>query len=84
MNLDRQLEINEARHHAADARYLDKIDAALDAADVLIGTLCREGRPVSYLNLRSMAGALTGRTMEGTHSELVDFLIRNPRYLAFA
>jgi hypothetical protein len=84
MNFERQMEINEARHHAADARYLDKLDAAIDAAEILIGHICRDGKPVSYLNQRNAAGRMTGKTIEGTRAELIDFIVRNPRYIAFA
>lgn len=84
LNFYRRLAIDEDRHHAADARYLDKLDAALDAADVLIGKLCREGREVAYLNQRNAAGRMTGRIIEGTSAELLAFIVRNPRYIAFA
>jgi len=70
MDMDRQLEINAARHHAADMRYLDKLDLAY----TMIGELCREGKPIFYV------WPIGGRYREGTQGELADFLIRN-RYV---
>lgn len=70
MDIERQLEINAARHARADERYLDKVDRA----HALIGELCREGKTVYYINLRN------GKTREGQHAELSEFLIRN-RYV---
>lgn len=77
MNIDRQLEILEARHLAADARHYDKLDRQIDAAELLIGELIREGKKVYYINILSRNGVPTGRTKEDTRSELISYLIRN-------
>jgi len=68
------LENLEARHHAADDRYLAKLDRLEPKAEELIGTLCRDGETVCYINLQPMR---SGRTKEGSRGELVDYLIRN-------
>ena len=73
MQIERQLEINEARHYRADDRYAAKIDRA----HALIGELCREGRAVYYINLRPLA---KGKTKEGDFVTLSEYLIRN-RYV---
>lgn len=70
MNIDRQLEINEARHYKADERYLDRVDKA----HALIGELMRDGQTVYYINLRN------GKIKEGKFFDLSDYLIRN-RYV---
>jgi hypothetical protein len=76
MNIDRQLEINDIRRERANDRYLDRIDAAQG----LIGELCRDGRTVYYTNLRSRDGRLTGKTKEGSYADLLGYLVRN-RYV---
>jgi hypothetical protein len=73
MKLERQLEINEARHHRADERHLAK----MDAADALIGELMREGAVVHYINLHPLH---KGKVKEGHPWELRQYLIRN-RYV---
>lgn len=77
MDIERQMEINEGRHFKADERYFDKLDRAIDAAEVLIGELCREGVKVLYINVLSKEGKYTGKTKEGTRSDLISYLIRN-------
>jgi hypothetical protein len=56
------------RHHAADDRYL----ARMDNAERFIGELCRDGKPVFY--------AMVGQYREGTYAEITEYLIRN-RYV---
>lgn len=82
-NDERRLEILEARHFRADDRYLDKMERAdreIEKAG-MIGELCREGKPVFYINLMNRDGRLTGKTKEATGPlawyELRDYLIRN-------
>ena len=70
MNLDRQMEINEARHDAADMRYLAKVEKA----EALLGELVRDGKTVYYYY------PVGGRYREGSYGEMTDFLIRN-RYV---
>jgi hypothetical protein len=48
-----------------------------DAAAEMIGELCREGRPVHYINLRDRSGRLTGKTKEGSRHDLIGYLVRN-------
>jgi hypothetical protein len=60
-----------------DARRVDRYLKKLDAAAALVGELVRNGKTVFYINLRPFS---KGKTMEGTHHELVEFLIRN-RYV---
>lgn len=37
----------------------------------LIGELCREGKTIHYITARG------GKVREGSHAELIDFLVRN-------
>ncbi len=80
MHIERQLEINESRHFAAEARQYDKLDRQIDQAEQLIGELIRDGKTVRYINVLSKAGVLTGKTVEGTRAELISYMIRN-RYV---
>jgi len=70
MNIDRQMEINEARHDAADHRWRVKAEKA----EKFIGQLWRNGKVTCYIMPQG------GRYREGSYGELVDFLIRN-RYV---
>lgn len=70
MDIQRQLEINEARHYRADDRYMAK----MEKAETMVGELCRDGKTVYYIY---PAGR---RYREGERGELIDFLIRN-RYV---
>ena len=70
MNLDRQMEINEARHDAADMRYLAKAEKA----EAMLGELGRDGKTVYYFF------PVGGRYREGSYGEMTSFLIRN-RYV---
>lgn len=84
MDMEKQFDMLERRRFAAEARAVDRIDQALDAADYLVGELCREGKTVHYINQRNAAGKPNGRIIEGTRLDLVGFILRNPRYLAYA
>ncbi len=79
-----QMRVNELRRFRAEERAVIRIDAAIDAVDALAGQLCREGKTVFYINQRNAAGQMNGKTIEGTRSDLLDFVMRNPRYIAFA
>lgn len=63
-----------------DAKAFDRQAAREDAADRLIGELCREGKIIFYVNLRDQSGRPTGKTKEDTRLKLVTYLIRN-RYV---
>jgi hypothetical protein len=52
-------------------RYLRKLEILERKAEPLIGELCKEGKTVYYI------WPIHGKYREGSHSELVDFLIRN-------
>jgi hypothetical protein len=79
MNIERQLEINEARHFRADDRYFDKMEAVEKSN--LIGELIREGKTVYYVNILTKDGQFTGKTKESkSYGELSAYLIRN-RYV---
>jgi hypothetical protein len=70
--IEHQLQINSNRRVRAEDRYLDK----LDAAETLIGELCREGKTVYYINIIGKNG-YTGKTREGSYADLLGYLIRN-------
>lgn len=72
------------RRFSAEARACDRMDREdaararqQTAANALIGTLCREGQTVHYINLRPL---INGRTKEGSHADLRAYLVRN-RYV---
>jgi len=68
---EEHLDRRETRRLAADARWLTRMERRWDAADAMIGELCREGRTVFYVSPQG------GRYREGTRSDLIAFLIRN-------
>lgn len=78
--MQRRLDQWEARRHRADERAIAILDRQIDAAERLIGTLCREGRTVLYINVQTRKGQPTGRTREGSRGDLIAYLIRN-RYV---
>jgi hypothetical protein len=72
---EQHLETRAKRRVAAEDRYLDRLEARVEAAYHLIGTLCREGKTVYYINLRPMR---CGKIKESTSSALLcDYLLRN-------
>lgn len=75
--VEQQMDTKEKRRLSAYDRYMDRMERRWDAADALIGELCREGSKVLYINLRKVNGSFTGNTKEGTRYELRDYLIRN-------
>lgn len=68
---DQFLDARMARRLAAEHRHLVRMEIREAAAEPLIGTLCREGREVFYVY------PVGGRYREGSHGDLVAFLIRN-------
>ena len=79
---ERRLEILEARHFAADDRYLDKMERGHGKVERsgLIGEIIRNGKTVYYINLSDRNGKMTGKTKEGDKFDLAQYLIRN-RYV---
>lgn len=71
MNLEQQLNANQARRMAAEDRFLERIERREAAAERLIGSLVRDGREVLYVWPQG------GRYREGSRRELINFLIRN-------
>jgi hypothetical protein len=71
MNIDQQLNGNQNRRMANEARYLAQSERREDAAREMLGELCREGKTVYY------AFPVGGKYREGTRGELINFLIRN-------
>lgn len=77
MNLNQQLDTRELRRLRAEDRYLTRLEKLEKKAAPLIGELCREGQTVYYVNLANNRG-FTGKTKESnSHTELVNYLIRN-------
>lgn len=79
-DMQRRLDQWEARRHRADEKAITILDRKIDAAERLLGALCREGKTVLYINLQSRKGTPTGRTLEGSRTDLIAYLIRN-RYV---
>lgn len=76
--IDELLDGRQLRRMKQEDRFLAKQERVEREADALIGELCRDGRTVYYVNLKTRDGAFTGKTREsGSHSALVDYLIRN-------
>lgn len=71
MNIHQQLEGNQNRRMANEARFIDRISKREDDAHEMVGELCREGKPVFYVFPQG------GKYREGTRAELVAFLVRN-------
>ncbi|MGV0982348.1 MAG: hypothetical protein ACOYB0_08310 [Polynucleobacter sp.] len=75
MTFDERLDAREARRIKAEARASDRMDKQFDAAEPMIGELCREGKTVYYVTPPG------GRYREAaTRLDLIRFLIRN-RYV---
>jgi hypothetical protein len=68
---ERHLEARMNRRLAAEDRALARIEKREAAAEVQIGELCRQGKPVFYI------WPVGGKYREGTRAELIAFLIRN-------
>lgn len=75
--VDQDMDTKELRRLRAEDRFLTRLEKRENDAEALIGELCREGKPVFYINVRKANGSLTGKTKEGTKSELTAYLIHN-------
>lgn len=71
MNIHQQLEANQNRRMASQARFLNTIDAREEEAETMLGNLIREGKTVYYVM------PVGGKYREGSPPELIAFLIRN-------
>ena len=75
------LDRRERARFRADARAEVRLDRQHNAAEALVGQLCREEKTIYYINVRSKQGRLTGATREFSHEyDARNFLIRN-RYV---
>ena len=70
--IEQVMDTRELRRSRADDKAYTKLVKQMDAAELLIGELMREGKTVYYIN---RGGRKNYR--EGTKSELIDFLISN-------
>ncbi|HRQ48462.1 MAG TPA: hypothetical protein PK725_16020 [Rhodocyclaceae bacterium] len=71
MDDHQQLEARQARRMAAEARFLEQREKREQAAEQMIGELCRDGKTVYYVWPQG------GKCREGSVSELIAFLLRN-------
>lgn len=70
--IEQQLDAREARRFAAEHRAMCRAEKLEAKAAPMVGELCREGRTVYY------CWPAGGRYFESaSHSEVVDYLIRN-------
>ena len=68
MQIERQLDINQDRHFAADDRAIAMMDRKMDKAIALIGQLCRNGQTVYYITKQTKRGL---KVIEGEYYELL-------------
>jgi hypothetical protein len=66
-----------SRRIAAEDRHMVRIEKKEAAAETLIGEINRNGKTVSYINQIDRSGRFTGKTIEGSKIELVEYCIRN-------
>ena len=71
MNIHQQLEGNQNRRMASQARFLNTIDSREEEAEAMLGQLIRDGKTVYYVSPQG------GKYREGSRLELVAFLVRN-------
>jgi len=74
MNIHQQLEGNQNRRMASEARVIagwDRLNAREDRAEEMLGQLMRNGKIVYYVMPSG------GKYREGTRLELIAFLVRN-------
>lgn len=71
MDIHQQLDASQRRRMAAEARFLDRIEARETEAEKQIGELVRGGKTVLYVS------PIGGRYREGVRGDLIAFLIRN-------
>lgn len=78
---ERQMAYRAKRRVAAEDRFLDKLDRLSAKALPLVGHLQGEKGLRFYINVRTLAGRLTGAIREfATETAAIDYLIRN-RYV---
>lgn len=70
-DIEKHLNAREARRLKAEDRFLERMERREMEAEKMIGVLCRNGEEVYYVNPPG------GKYREGTHHELISFLIRN-------
>lgn len=66
-----QLEARQRRRMAAEHRYLCRMEKREAEAEKMIGELVRDGKEVFYVWPQG------GKYREGTHGDLIRFLLRN-------
>ena len=71
MQIEHQLEARQARRMKAEGRMLDRMERREQAAESMIGELCRDGQTIYYVWPQG------GKYREGSFGELVNFLTRN-------
>ena len=77
-SIEAQLDRNELRRFATEARAYDKLGRQLSEANALIGDLINGD---CYINVRSKGGKLTGATRRfKKRADAISYLIRN-RYV---
>jgi len=75
--IEKMLNAKMNRRIAAEDRYMDRIEKKEAAAETLIGEINKNGKTVSYINQIDRSGRFTGKTIEGSRMELVQYCIRN-------
>lgn len=71
MDDHKQLEARQGRRMKAEARFPERTEKREQAAEQMIGELCRDGKTVYYVWPQG------GKYREGSVSELIAFLLRN-------
>ena len=71
MDIEKMLNVKEARRFAAEDRFLARIERRENEAEQMIGELMRNGKTVFYVYPQG------GKYREGSRVELIAFLIRN-------
>lgn len=75
--MEKMLAGKMSRRIAAEDRYINRIEKKEAAAETLIGEINKNGKTVSYINQIDRSGRFTGKTIEGSRMELVQYCIRN-------
>ena len=78
--INRDVDNRQNRRIREEAASYDRMGKQMDAADALIGQLCKEGKTVLYINIKNARGIPTGKIKTGSRHDLIDYLIRN-RYV---
>lgn len=77
---NRENENRDRRRGREEDAAIARLDRQMEAADALIGQLCREGKMVLYINIKNARGIPTGKIKTGSRYDLIDYMIRN-RYV---